>query len=338
MSPRRLSILALLALLLAGAAVSAYWHWSAARLAERIAAWTVQQRAEGYRIDYRGPELGGFPFALSARLEALSVESPRGWRWSTPALEGRAWLWDPLVILLDLDRAHRVSWPSTPRAPLEIEARRATARLFLDGGGRLSRGLLEGEGLRLDEGERDLAVERLEAAAGPYRPASGDGPPGIDLALELSSVTLPDGTDLPFGRDLAHLAVAATLRGPISGDTPAQVLRRWRDGSGRVDFARLDLRWGALDVKAEGDLSLDEASRPKGLFNTRSRNPEALVDRLLDLGLIERRQAAAVNLGLLALPRQADGEGAARVLLPVVLRDGIIFLGPAPVGRLAPLL
>lgn len=338
MSLRRLTILCLLVLVLAAAGLSAYWHWSAERLADWITAWTAQQRSQGYSIDYRGPKIGGFPFALTARFENPVVASPKGWRWSAPSLAGHARIWDPFEIVLDLSGVHRVARPAAPSTPMEVQAREAKARLLLDGSGRLTQGRLESNGIRLEEGGTEVTVDRLEAAAGPYRAASGGRPQGIDLAIELSSATLPADRQEPFGPDLAHLAVTAKLVGPIAGATPGEVLRRWREASGRVEFERLDLHWGALDVKARGDLSLDEAYRPQGLFRTRSRNPAAVVDRLFALGLIERRQAATANLGLLALPREADGEGVVRVLLPVTLRDGLIFLGPAAVARLGPLL
>ena len=339
MSFRRLSILGLLALALAGAAMAAYWHWSADRLAQWIDAWSAQQRARGYEIAYQGPEIGGFPLALKARLGQPVVASPKGWTWSAPSFTGHAWLWNPFEIVLDLSGTHRVENSFAPSAgPLELDAAEASARLFFDGGGQLARGRLETRSLRLETGGTEVSIDRLAAGAGPYDPGSGSRPQRIDIAVELSSVTLPVDRQEPFGRDLAYVAVATTLFGPVAGGEPGEVLRLWREGLGRLDFRRADVRWGALDIKAEGDISLDDSYRPVGAFRTRSRNPAAVIDRLLALGLIERRQAATANLGLLALPRETDGEGETRVLLPVTLRDGLIFLGPAPVARLGPLL
>ena len=109
MRPRALALSCIAIVVAAGGALSAYWLWSADRLAARIAAWSAEQRARGYEVSYVDPEIGGYPFELTARFERPRLASPRGWRWQGPSVSGRAALWDPFTIELDFSGLHRVT-------------------------------------------------------------------------------------------------------------------------------------------------------------------------------------------------------------------------------------
>ena len=100
---RILILFAILALLLAGAATSAYWFWSAEQLRQRIALWTEQQRDRGYEISYGGPTIAGFPVTLEARFAEPAIASPRGWRWQGPAVTGKVAIWNPFTITVSLN-------------------------------------------------------------------------------------------------------------------------------------------------------------------------------------------------------------------------------------------
>ena len=56
---RRLSLGLLGVAVVALGALALYWFWAADRAATAIAQWTEEQRARGYEIAYRGPEIGG---------------------------------------------------------------------------------------------------------------------------------------------------------------------------------------------------------------------------------------------------------------------------------------
>lgn len=56
---RRLILAALGVAVVAPGALALYWFWAADRVATAIAEWTEEQRARGYEIAYRGPEIGG---------------------------------------------------------------------------------------------------------------------------------------------------------------------------------------------------------------------------------------------------------------------------------------
>ena len=56
---RRLSLAVLGVAVVALGALALYWFWVANRAATAIAQWTEAQRARGYEIAYRGPEIGG---------------------------------------------------------------------------------------------------------------------------------------------------------------------------------------------------------------------------------------------------------------------------------------
>lgn len=150
MRPRILVLTSLAILVAAGGALSAYWLWSADRLAARIAAWSDEQRARGYEVSYRGPAIGGYPFDLTARFEEPRLASPQGWRWQGPSVSGRATLWNPFTIMLDFSGLHRMADTRSAEArPIEAEGLRATAVVHLQSSGRIDRATAEIFGLRL---------------------------------------------------------------------------------------------------------------------------------------------------------------------------------------------
>jgi hypothetical protein len=339
MRPRVLVLVSILAALLAGGGLSAYWLWSAERLAGRIAAWSEQQRARGYEVAYRGPAIGGYPFALTARFEDPRIASPRGWRWQGPTLTGRAALWDPFTIEVDFSGLHRAAGPPDGAAePAEAEAERATAVVHLQGDGRVERAGADALGVTLRRAGRVLTAGTVTARLGPLRPAAGARPQDLALAGAATEVTLPEDGAGPLGRSLRRLAFEAVLIGEIPPGGRRRMLEQWRDAGGRLEIGRLDLEWGPLALQGEGSLGLDRRLRPEGEIASRMGGLPGTLDRLVAAGLLKADQAGLVKIALLALADGTDGKGRPAVALPITLQDGRLYLGPAAVLRLSPVL
>jgi len=339
MRPRVFALLCLLAALLAGGALSAYWLWSAERLAERIAAWSEQQRARGYEVAYRGPAIGGYPFALTARFEDPRIASPRGWRWQGPTLTGRAALWNPFTIEVDFSGRHRVAGPRDGAAdPAEAEAEQATAVVHLESDGRVERAGAKALGVTLRRAGRVLTAGAVTARLGPLRPALGARPQDLALAGAATEVTLPEDGAGPLGRSLRRLAFEGMLLGEIPPGERRRMLEQWRDAGGSLEIGRLDLEWGPLALEGEGAIGLDRRLRPEGEIAARISGLPGTLDRLVAVGLLKAERAQLVKIALLALADGTDGEGRPVVALPITLQGGRLYLGPAPVLRLSPVL
>ncbi|MDH3595645.1 MAG: DUF2125 domain-containing protein [Rhodospirillales bacterium] len=339
MRPRVLALSCIAIVLAAGGALSAYWLWSADRLAERIAAWSEQQRARGYEVSYRGPVIGGYPFGLTAQIEEPRVASPRGWRWQGPGVSGRAALWDPFTIELDFSGLHRLTETrSEAAAPVEAEGERATAVVHLQSSGRIDRAKAEVAGLTIRRSGEVLTAERAAVGLGPLRPAAGGRPQELTLTGEAGGITLPEDGAGPLGPALQRLAFAAALQGEIPPGERRRMLEQWRDAGGSLEIGRLDLEWGPLALEGEGAIGLDRRLRPEGEIAARMSGLPGTLDRLVAAGLLKADRARLVKIALRVLADGTDGEGRPVVALPITLQGGRLYLGPAPVLRLSPVL
>ena len=88
MRSSRLTITAILLLLLFSAAIGLYWLWAKQALEEGVARWRAEQIERGYDVAYQGPVFGGFPFALSVSFHDPRVTTPQGLTWEGPAVHG----------------------------------------------------------------------------------------------------------------------------------------------------------------------------------------------------------------------------------------------------------
>jgi hypothetical protein len=344
MKPERKFRLLLAAVLVAGSgfgALSAYWFWAADRVESAIANWAEAQRARGYEIAYRGPEIDGFPFRLNARMERPSVVAPAGWRWSGDAIVGHGAVWAPLTLDLELPRAQQVQgvwFGRTRRAEATAAEGHGTVHFHADG--KIDRASLRIADLTV-HGEPDwtahaasLDYDLTSVATAP----DGTAEPRILIDGTAREVTLPDFADGPFGRTVERLGLDAEIVGPVPPDDPAVALAIWRDQGGRVDVRKLDVRWGPIEVEAKGSGTLDALLRPEGKFDARIRGLPEAVDVLKRRGLIQDGAALALKTAAFALAQSEAGSNRPVVTLPVTLRDGLVYLGPVAILRIGSVL
>ncbi len=342
---RRLTRAVLGLALLGFGGLAAYWFWAADRVEAAIALWTEAQRARGYEIAYRGPELGGFPLRLAVGFSEPRVAAPEGWRWSGAAIAGRAALWEPLTLYLDLPLQQTLSaeWRGL-RRELALSAAAARGLVHLGRDGRIEAATLEMEGVVLSEaGGGALGAETLRYELTRRPPALE----GVDdwtllLAGETRGIALPEGVPSPFGSRIERLAFDATVVGVIPKGDPAQALATWRDTGGLVEVQELALIWGPLEATVSGTATLDPELRPQGAFAARLRGLPKTLDALVEGNLIEPGIAFALKLTALTLASNpggnSDGDGRAVVELPITLQDGLFYLGPVALFRFAPVL
>jgi hypothetical protein len=349
MFPRRLTRAVLGLALLAFGGLSGYWFWAADRVEAAIAQWTEAQRARGYEIAYRGPELSGFPVRLAVRFSEPRVAAPRGWRWSGAAITGQAAFWAPRVLRLDLPLEQTLSaaWRGHRRA-LALSASAARGLIHLGREGWLEAATVEMENVVLtEEGGGTLRAETLRTQL-TRRPPTLEGTDDWTLLLgvETRGIALPEGVRSPLGPRVERVAFDATVIGPIPGIAPgigpggdtAAALTLWRESGGRVEVQNLAFAWGPLDVTASGTATLDRQFRPQGAFTARIRGLPEVLEVLAGQGLIEPGVALALKLTAMTLATRDGATGRPEVALPITLQDGLFYLGPAALFRLAPVL
>jgi hypothetical protein len=341
MSRRHLTRAALGLALLGFGGLAGYWLWAADQVETAIAQWTEAQRARGYEIAYRGPELGGFPVRLAVGFSEPRVAAPQGWRWSGGAISGEAAFWQPRTLRLELPRQQTLSaeWRGQHRE-LALSAAAARGLVHLGHDGWFEAATVEMEDLALTvAGGATTRAEALRYRL-TRRPPTMEGTDDWSLLLggETRGIALPEGAPGLFGPRVERLAFDATLFGAIPKGDPAAALAVWRNNGGLVEVQDLALAWGPLAVDANGTATLDDRFRPQGAFTARIRGLPEVLEILAEKGKIEPGVALALKLTAVTLAAGNGPDGRPQVELPITLQDGLFYLGPVALFRLAPVL
>jgi hypothetical protein len=334
MRARYVALVAVLVLVALG--YVAFWFWMAAALERGVHRWADERRLEGMEVDWRELSVGGFPFRLRATVEEPRLALPRhplAPEWRGGRLVAYAHPWNLRHVLASFKEEHVLSFRQGEAR--RLVALRARSWLASWQGGP------DGRTRRVSVDLHD--AEAMDSAvAGPTRAARlqvharpGQAPNALaDLAFSAAEVSLPQAAALPLGPEIERVELDATLLGPFpEGGYPEGVLR-WRDEGGVVEVRRFALDWNEVRIEAAGTLALDAATRPEGAFTAKLWNHGKLLDALVAANAMSPDDArlARAALDLLA----AAGGGA--LTAPVTAQNGRLWLGPAAVARLSPLL
>src|SRR5689334_12322928 len=118
---RRLWFLAAILLLSAGAHAF-YWRWTERRLEEGAAAWFAERRAAGWTATAGAARRGGWPFAATVTLPAVSLSGgepdiPGGITWTAERAVLRVSLLNPQTLAIDAEGTQHIRVGSAPDIP-----------------------------------------------------------------------------------------------------------------------------------------------------------------------------------------------------------------------------
>ncbi len=332
---------------LAVAAHGVYWWFIAGGLRDGFSAWVEDRRAAGWVIGHAPAKIGGYPLHVQATIGDPDIAGPAGpaeWRWRGPSLRLTLRPWRPREILVSAPGRHRVQTKHGDRREIvETTAQSVDGRVRLAPDGRVESIVLNvvaadahrpgipgrlhldrlGLTLFLPDGSGDAAAQ----------PDDGE-PAGPFVSMSAANVVLPEGWRYPLGRVVRTIAIDAKLLGDLAaGPTPAAILAAWRDAGGTVEFRRLDVVWGGLDLSSEGSLALDGALQPIAAMTARIRGYRETIDALVETGYVRARDALVTKLVLGVVARATPG-GKSRLTVPVTLQNGVLSAGPARLFRL----
>lgn len=320
---RRLALLlVLLAAVLAGG-----WFAAAELLKSRIADWAERQRRAGVTVDYRHERMAGFPFAVTAELATPRLaEAGRSWSAGRLAVSWR--LFDPLALSFETSGPQEFA---NGGQQFRLVADEAAVRLA----GGSTRASLEQAVLTLP-GNIELAKARRLSVIVSRRDEPADAGPALPARwhAEVNAVALAAAEF----QHPADLELAADLRGEIGGGDLRTALSDWRDRGGTLDVIRLDLADPDLKVTGSGTLALDRSLRPEGAFTARIEGLGAVLDRLVAAGRVRERDAQFARLVLAGLAKPDPSSGRPVVEIPVTAQNGALFVGPARLAKLDPVL
>ena len=335
MNTRRTLLLVMIAILVVLGAYSGYWVYVRGVIAGEVDNWIAEQEAAGYEMEDQGVSVTGYPYRFAITVDAPQVRAPQaegGWfvRWgrlraTASPFNFNHWIFEfegPLFAEQGAD---------AQRQAVRLDAERARISLVAGSDGRTRRVGLDFE---------QVALESL----------AGDDPGLRSIARLLFTGEVLDSDEMHLRLEATGVAATSEAIGrrivQEFGDT-AETMRidmrvtewtslaaradaiAWRDAGGELSVGAAQLDWGPARLSGHGDFTLDAMARPDGRLSLRIADPDALAEALVSAGVVSEENAPALRTAALLAPRGPEG-----VALPLRLREGAIWLGPARLGSL----
>jgi hypothetical protein len=352
-APSRWRIFGPTLVLMVGVAVySAYWYVVAGKVRTAIEDFAATP-ADNIVTSWSGLSISGYPYRIEAGFDAPSIRAPlapEAWEWSAGRLSADFLPYNLRHVVLKIDGEQLLKYRDVSGAVPRSHVLRANAEgtwasyVDLPGApfGRLAIDIDNVVAIR--DGDRKagrFAAKRLQLHT---QPAETGAPPSptaasYDVAIQADEVTAAPGDATRVLGDRIDLVAAQARVGNMPKSPRASLVeigRQWLAEGGTLAVSDLAIKWGPLDLWAEGQLTLDARHRPEGRFDAAFANYQGLIEALRQAKIISDKDArlAVVGLGLFA---QLQGDKSGRVHVPVVMKDGKLFLGPLVVSRLDPL-
>ncbi len=321
--------LGIVAIVLAGL-WSGYWMLGARATGAALAAWMDARAAEGWVADYEDIATAGFPARFETAITGLELADPAtGVAWSAPDFR----------ILMDSHRPNRITavWPESQIVASPFE------RITLTSGAMSAQVAFDpGTSLTLNAAEATLRDLHLVSTAG-WQAALAEGTLTTtqaeadhhhDILFQASGLQPADalrGTLDPAGilpPTIETLHLDATLGFDAPWDRFA--IERARPGMTAIELRQLQARWGQMDLRATGSLTVTPEGVPEGRITVRAENWRQMLDMARAAGLIPEAllptAARALELlaGLSGTPDTLDA--------PLSFQRGYVSFGPIPLG------
>lgn len=334
-------VLVLIALAIAW---SVAWIYAANRAEREIEAWIDREAKLGRIWNCGERALSGFPFRFELRCQQPSLETRGGdpVRITSVSAHAVAQIWAPNHIIAEFQPPAKVEDLATGRTY------GATWKLLqMSGVGDLS-----GQPQRFSLQVHEPQVQETATAGRPgatlaahlfefhvrrsAAQGSGGGPDGLDYAAGLTAGTSTLLTALGLNGP-----VDLTLQGTVSAIADlrpmpvAQRLRAWAAAGGVAKLDRIALTSPQVAVSAQGVVSLNPQGQLNGAVDLGFSGLTELTRSLDQAGAIPPELAPIVG-ALAMVGRQTTVEGRRGVSFALGFKDGVLRLGPVPVGVIPP--
>jgi hypothetical protein len=335
------------------AAYSVYWFTIAGEVRKAVETYAVRSEKEVV-TSWDGFTVGGYPFRIKAQFaapKAAAPATPEKWEWQGEGAHFALQPYNLRHMVLTLEGEQRLSYRD-----LRTAARATNEARFMAGSAQASYVLLEDrpfgrlaidiEALKgkhrlgANDTTEELTAKRLQLHARPAESHEGIEEPGsYDIALQAEDVNVESTTKIPaLGPRMEFFLAQTRLRGLPPGNyvSLVELMRDWQAAGGTLAISDLAVKWGPLDLYASGELSLDARRRPEGRLDARVTDFEELLDALVKDGIVQEREARIALAGLV-LVSQFQGKESNEIRMPVIMREGKLYLGPLVIAKLEPL-
>ncbi len=336
-----LLVLAVLVLVGAPAAYSAYWYTMSDRIRTGIERWAAERRAEGYTVQYQAIERAGFPFSLELRMpDPQLARGSEAFAWRADLLSASARPWNLQDITVDFPGRHALTLPidGKPR-PIRASLEIGRLDLLLDGRGHwraLATNLAALDARFSDTGE----PFRVGAARIVLQRTGAQTPTAVSLAgdARIDRLVLPPERAGPLGPNVDLVRLLADVIGAAPASNSAAAMAAWRDAGGHVAIKEFQLNWGRVEVRGTGTARLDQNLQPDVRLDTQMRGWDALIDALVMRGQLKLTEGILAKGALAVLAKPGDDGGPPALRVAISVRDGNrVYLGPVRIWRLQPL-
>tara|TARA_R110002051_G_scaffold93824_2_gene163617 strand:- start:35730 stop:36719 length:990 start_codon:yes stop_codon:yes gene_type:complete len=317
-------------LVLALAAIySGYWFVGAAAVERTATAQIEQMRQDGWTLDYESLKTQGYPSRFDTTVTTFNVITPSGnLAWQAPFMEVLSLSYKPNEIILALPDRQNLTLGGVPLT-LTSDRLRASATVAANTDIDLTRFTAEVRLMTADSASG--TVFSLSNALIALRPTE-NAPLSYDTFLNIDDLALPlplrqiiDPTN-KFPPILSQITIDASITTDRKLDRNVIMdLRR-----PQIDALKLNgmtLAWGPLSLRGQGEVTIDPDGVPAGQFTLEAQNWREMVQMAVNAGLIERRVSNTLqNMGAIL------AGGSNNLSLPVSFQNGMMLIGPVPLG------
>lgn len=319
----------LLAILAVAVLWAGYWVVGSRAMNHTVSAWFAAP-GPGITASQTDIAVSGFPNRFDLTVTAPAIALPeQGWSWSAPFAQVFMMTWKPWHLIAALPQSQTIA---TPFGTYALASTQLEASMILIPGTALAldRTVIAGEGLALSGGDGWEISATKATLATRLMP---DDARAHEIGLDAATLT-PDAafrmalaplSSLPEQIDQLRLDAVASLTAPLD--------RFAATSQPRLSGLRVKqglLRWGALVISAQGQISPAADGTAEGRIDLRVENWRELVPVLVASGLVTPEVAPTVTRAMELLAEQ--GADPKVLNLPLVLSSGRMSLGPLPLG------
>ena len=310
---------------------SGYWVVVSQGIERSGAAWFADRANQGWVAEYDTLDTRGYPYRFDTVLDNLTLADPgTGVVWTAPRFEIAALSYQPQHIIALFPASQTLASP-LEKLTITNDDMRASVRFRAGTSLPLEQSTAELSNVTVssDKGwETTLAkglaaVRRVPASDAEY-----------DIYFNATDLRPNDALRLgidPSGR-IPDTFQTLTLDATVSFDKPWDrfAIETARPQPTKINLKDFDAKWGRLELKAVGELAIDDAGTPEGRITIKATNWREIVTLGEATGLIPEAFVPTVNRMLEVM---AGLSGPAHTIdTPLTFANGRVSLGPLPLG------
>jgi hypothetical protein len=303
-----------------------YWFIARGAVENGVDAFLQDLARDGWAVSYSSLATTGFPSRFDTTVTDLSLTHPaNGVTWATPMFQVFALSYRPTRVIAIWPERQIITLPQD-RLVITADGLRASAGVNVALSLPLDAVTVESGPMTIDS-DRGIQVG-LEQLLFAFRRA-GPGPADYDLYLETTALRPPvELTTIidPTGA-MPAMVDRVLLDSQLALDQPID-----RNMRGQIRITSLTLRsfqinWGDVSLSASGSLTIAPDGIPDGSIALVAENWSKIIDLALSAGVITEGVAGLIRRGATVL-----SGGTNTLQAPLTFKDGLMSLGPVPLG------